>query len=468
MTIHPGDIVDRAGPTYRAVAEALADAIGGGRLAAGDRLPPQRDLAFRLDVTVGTVGRAYDLLAQRGLVRGEVGRGTYVLGQAAASGPIWGEPTAEAPDGLLDLTANFPAPVPAQAKLGELLPSGETAVEVLADLLRYPAVAGAARHRAEAAAWLEGQGLVAADPDRLVLTNGTEGGLAAALLAVARPGDAVLAEALCYSGLRNLAGRLGQHLEPVAMDEHGIVPEALTAAARHRGARALVLSPNLHNPTGILMPAERREAIAGTARELDLLLVEDDVYGPLVPERPPALAALAPERTLYLSSVSKFLAPGLRLGFLHGPAELVREVTAAQRELSLGHAPLAAELFARAHKAGVVAEALRQQRAEMAERQGLARELLAGFDTRAQPTALHVWLALPGRWSSAEAALAVARTGVLVAPAERFFVGRGAAPRAVRVSLSAPPTRPHLRGALVRVAGVLARAADAGGTGSLV
>ena len=62
--------------------------------------------------------------------------------------PIWGEPTAEARDGLLDLTANFPAPVPAQVKLGELLPSGETAVEVLADLLRYPAVAGAARHRA--------------------------------------------------------------------------------------------------------------------------------------------------------------------------------------------------------------------------------------------------------------------------------------------------------------------------------
>jgi DNA-binding transcriptional MocR family regulator len=468
MTIHRADLANRAGPAYRTVADALAEAIDGGRLTPGDRLPPQRDLAFRLDVTVGTVGRAYDLLAQRGLVRGEVGRGTYVLGRAPASGPIWGEPTAEAADGLLDLTANFPAPVPAQAKLGELLPSGETAVEVLADLLRYPAVAGAARHRAEAAAWLEGQGLIVADPERLVLTNGAEGGLAAALLALARPGDLVLAEALCYSGLRNLAGRLGQHLEPVAMDGQGIVPEALAAAARHRGARALVLSPNLHNPTSIVMSAERREAIAEASRELDLLLIEDDVYGPLVPDRPTAFAALVPERTLYLSSVSKFLAPGLRLGFLHGPADLVREATAAQRELSLGHAPLAAELFARAHRAGVVAEALGQQRAEMVERQKLAVALLAGLDTRAQPTALHVWLALPDRWTSAEAALAIARAGVLVAPSERFFVGRGAAPRAVRVSLSAPPTRPHLRGALQRIAGVLARAADAGGTGSLV
>ena len=100
------------------------------------------------------------------------------------------------------------------------------------------------------------------------------------------------------------------------MDEHGIVPEALAAAARHSGARVLVVSPNLHNPTAILMPAERRAAIVAVARELDLLLVEDDVYGPLVADRPDALATLAPERTLYLSSLSKFLAPGLRLGFV--------------------------------------------------------------------------------------------------------------------------------------------------------
>ena len=71
----------------------------------------------------------------------------------------------------------------------------------------------------------------------------------------------------------------------------------------------------MHNPTAILTPLARREAIVAVARELDLVLVEDDVYGPLVPDRPPALVTLAPERTLYVSSLSKFLAPGLRLGF---------------------------------------------------------------------------------------------------------------------------------------------------------
>jgi DNA-binding transcriptional MocR family regulator len=464
MTIAPDEVRNRPGPAYRALADALAAAIADGRLPPGERLPPQRDLAYRLDVTVGTVGRAYDLLAQRGLTRGEVGRGTYVLDGNRPADVLPG--TATAGDGLIDLTANFPAPVPAQAQLGDLLPTGETAADLLADLLRYPPVAGSLRHRTVAATWLDHLGL-AVDPQLLLLTNGAEGGLAASLLATARPGDAVLAEALCYSGLRNLAARLGLHLEPVAMDEHGLVPEAVLAAARHTGARALVLSPNLHNPTAALMPAERREVLAAAAREADLVLIEDDVYGPLVADRPPPLAVLAPERTLHLASVSKFLAPGLRLGFVHGPAALIREVTAAQGELSLGQAPLAAELFAQAHRAGVVAEALRQQRLEMAERQALARELLAGLELRAQETALHVWLLLPEPWTSAEAALALARTGVLVAPAERFLIGRGAAPRAVRISLSAPPTRTHLRGALERVAAVLL-SGGAGERGSLV
>jgi DNA-binding transcriptional MocR family regulator len=398
------------------------------------------------------------------LTRGEVGRGTYVLGGGRPAEEPPGTPPAG--DGLADLTANFPAPVPAQARLGDLLPIGESAVDVLADLLRYPAVAGSLRHRTAAAAWLDHLGL-AVDPQRLLLTNGAEGGLAASLLAVARPGDAVLAEALCYSGLRNLAARLGQRLEPVAMDEHGLLPEAVLAAARHTGAKALVLSPNLHNPTAAFMPAERRAALVAAAREAELVLIEDDVYGPLVADRPPAVATLAPERTLHLTSVSKFLAPGLRLGFLHGPAGLVREVTAVQGELSLGHAPFAAELFVQAHRAGVVAEALRQQRLEMAGRQALARELLAGLELRAQATALHVWLLLPEPWTSAEAALALARAGVLVAPAERFLIGRGAAPRAVRISLSAPPTRTHLRMALERVASVLL-AGGASERGSLV
>jgi DNA-binding transcriptional MocR family regulator len=174
------------------------------------------------------------------------------------------------------------------------------------------------------------------------------------------------------------------------------------------------------------------------------------------------MATLAPERTLFLSSVSKFLAPGLRFGFLAGPGELVRRVTTAQRELCLGLPPFSGELFARALRAGVVAESLRQQRLEMAERQVLAAHMLAGLEVHSQPTALHVWLRLPQHWTAAEAALALAKSGVLVTPAERFFIGRGAVPQAIRISLSSPATRAHLRDALDRIARVLTAGTQAG------
>lgn len=458
MTINAADLATRSGPTYLALADALTAAIGDGRMPPGTRLPPQRELAYRMSVTVGTVGRAYELLAHRGLTRGEVGRGTYVLARDVATTPL--PDHTEAPRGLIDLTANFPAPVPAQAGLGDLLPMEESAVDVLSDLLRYPESGGSARHRTAAAEWLDHLGL-ATDPDRIILGNGVQGTLAATLSALARPGDTILTEQLCYSGVRSLVSRLGQHLEPVAMDEDGMLPDALAAAARQRGARVVIVSPTIQNPSTVFTPAARREALAAVARSLDLLIIEDEVYGPMVPDRPPAIAALVPERTLFLSSASKFLAPGLRFGFASGPLELVRMVTAAQRELCLGLPPFSGELFARALRAGVVAEALRQQRLEMMERQALAATMLAKLETCCQPTALHVWLRLPARWTGAEAALALAKAGVLVTPAERFFIGRGAVPSAIRVSLSAPATRAHLREALSRIATVLATAGDA-------
>ena len=415
MTIEPADLARHSGPTYLALADTLAEAIGEGRIEAGARLPTQRDLAYRLQVTVGTVGRAYELLAQRGLTRGEVGRGTYVLGHREPIHMSATETTADG--GLIDLTANFPAPVPAQAALGDLLPIDESAVEVLGALLCYPDMAGAAHHRAAAADWLMHLGLATA-PENIVLANGAQGALAAVLSALARPGDTILSESLCYSGLRSLAGRLGQNLEPVGMDEEGVLPDALAAVVRQRGARILVLSPTIQNPTAALMPQARREALSEVARSLDLLLIEDDVYGPLVSDRPAALAVLAPERTIYLGSVSKFLAPGLRLGFAVGPLASMRAVAAAQRELCLGLPPFSGEIFTRGLRAGVVAEALRQQRLEMSARQELAS--IAPRRSRSAPPAHR-----SPRLGAAAAALDRGRGGAGSGPGRRPGDARG-------------------------------------------
>ena len=112
----------------------------------------------------------------------------------------------------------------------------------------------------------------------------------------------------------HVAERLGLRLHGLALDEEGVRPEALEEAARGGRARLVFLNPTAHNPTTATMSQGRREAIVAIARRHELILIEDDVYGQLPEDRPPPLAVLAPERTVHISSASKSVAPGLRLG----------------------------------------------------------------------------------------------------------------------------------------------------------
>src|SRR6185503_7364485 len=192
MTSWEPDLRARSGPRYLAIADALADDVAQGRLRPGGRLPTHRDLAERLGVTVGTVSRAYAEAAHRGLVSGEVGRGSFVRNEA----PEFGVPAAGAPQGLVDLSVNHP-PTTKDESRGEVLARTLAALarrSDLARLLEYPPEAGAPAHRAAGAAWIARSGLKAAAANVLV-TSGSQHGMTALFAALLRPGDLVLTEA---------------------------------------------------------------------------------------------------------------------------------------------------------------------------------------------------------------------------------------------------------------------------------
>src|SRR5258706_10308763 len=310
--------IDTAGARYLAIAEALSGDVKSGRLRPGDRLPTHRDLAYRLGVTVGTVTRAYAEAARRGLVGGEVGRGTYVRDTRPASFSALDDRSDGGGEAPIDLGVN-------KAAAAEAGPLFAAALRQLADspdlgaLLDYQPHRGRLRHRAAGAAWLSRAGL-AVDPERVIVTAGGQHAMSIAFAALARPGDLVLAEQCTYPGMKAVAGLLQLRLQGVAIDRDGLVPEAFEAACRAGPARALYCTPNLQNPTGSVMPVERRRAIAAIAESHGVAIVEDDAYGFLDAGLPPPLASFAPTVGHYLSSLSKSLAPGLRLGFLAGPA----------------------------------------------------------------------------------------------------------------------------------------------------
>ncbi len=452
MTIDPADLARLPGPRYRALAEAIAAAVRGGRLEAGARLPTQRALAHRLGVTVGTVGRAYELAERQGWIRCEVGRGSFVQAPERSLARLL--PANSDGDNTLDLRINGPSPTALDEALAESLRAlmAEPIGRVM--LRRYAPGAGLPAHRAAAAAWLRDLG-VPAEPGRVLLTGGAQAGLHLALAALARPGDTLLVEELAYPGLRDLAEILHLRPEPVAIDADGMRADALADAVATSGARLAVVVPDLHNPTTATMPTARREALVEVAERTGLLLIEDSVYRPLTGATLPALAALAPARTIHVASLSKAILPGLRIGVLAAPPGLVPALTQVAHATRIGESPLLAELLARWLASGQLHAAAAAQRACADERQARARARLPDQALRTAPGALHAWLELPAGWTGAEAARRLEAQALLVAPADLFSFTRQPAPAALRLALGWPRELAELDRALDILAGTL-------------
>jgi len=451
MTSWAPDLRSRGGPRYLAIADALADDVAQGRLRPGGRLPTHRDLADRLGVTVGTVSRAYAEAAHRGLVSGEVGRGSFVRNEA----PEFGVPAAGAPHGLVDLSVNHP-PTTKDESRGEHLARTLAALARRSDLARllgYPPEAGAPAHRAAGAEWIARSGLKAS-ADNVLVTSGSQHAMTALFAAVLRPGDLVLTEALTYPGMKALAALLHLRLQGVAFDEHGLRPDAFAAACRG-GAKALYCVPTLHNPTAAVMPEARRREVAAIARAHGVMVVEDDVHGRLHEDPPPPIASFAPELSFYLTGTAKSVAPGLRIGFMLAPAPMVPRIAAAIRATTWMAAPLMAEIVAQWIKDGTADRIVKRKRQEAAARQRLAQDVLGRFASRSNRAAYHLWLPLPDPWRSETFADEARRRGVAVTPAQTFMVGRIATPHAVRVCLGAPADRKPLEKGLRILAGIL-------------
>ncbi|MCZ6917808.1 MAG: PLP-dependent aminotransferase family protein [Gemmatimonadetes bacterium] len=447
MTIWQPDLSRASGPIYVAIADAIAREVDAGILSPGAKLPTHRELAEGLEVALTTVTRGYAEAERRGLVSGEVGRGTFVRGGAGR------EATTErgtAP-ALIDLTVNALLPYAHAAQLtasmARLL-SREDPIR----MLDYQPFQGDERQRTAGALWMERAG-VAASPSRVLVTSGAQHAMAVALSTLANPGDVVLTERLTYSGMKSLANHLHVRLVGLAMDEHGLLPDALETACRQGGAKALYTMPTLHNPAGIVMPEERRAEIAAIADRFALPVLEDDSYGFLVPDVKP-LATFSPN-VYYLCGTSKSLAASLRIGFLLCPPDMVDRLTAAISSTTFMASPPMGAVVAEWIFDGTADRIMAWKRKEVAARREVAAAVLGRFDNTGHPMAQHLWLELPDPWRTDQFVSQARMRGVLVSPAEDFVVDRSPPPYAVRVTLGSVRTRDALKRGLTTLAEIL-------------
>ncbi|MBD8877751.1 PLP-dependent aminotransferase family protein [Labrenzia polysiphoniae] len=395
MTIWCPDLSMASGPIYLAVADAIEADIRSGALAVGERLPPQRELAYQLGVTLGTVTRAYREAERRRLLRGETGRGTYVAPEEMDVSPLIPR---EDRSSDLDLARNFAYP-----HLNPDLSKG------LARLARTPGIdrlngfvpsEGLASHR-ETGASLFDLFHLTADPSNIALTCGAQHGIQVLLQALFRPGDGVAVDEFTYPSILNSAPHLGLKLVPIPLMQAtsgeflGMDPAALAEAARSQDVKGVFLMPNMHNPTTHTMTLAEREAIVAVAREFGLKIIEDDPYTPFVETKLPALGALAPELTASIASISKLISPGSRIGFVHVPREYGNSVRNLIGESTWMASPITAELISGWVRDGTLKRTLAEKRKANAIRYELASAVLGTSRLQGAADKVFAWLGLP-------------------------------------------------------------------------
>ncbi|PYE23919.1 DNA-binding transcriptional MocR family regulator [Rhizobium sp. PP-CC-3A-592] len=421
-------------PGYASIVSTIVDGIARRLLIAGERLPPQRELAHQLGVAIATVGRAYAQLEIQGFVESHVGRGTYIAGGRGRADAVSDPRDTE----TIDLSI-YRVPVPdLDSKLSDTL-RAIIAEHHPQQILGSSPAAGHLAHRQAIAGWLQRYG-VNASAGQIIITNGGQHAAMAALSTLTHAGETIATEAFTDPKMKSVASHLDRKLVGVEMDADGMVPASLDALCRRQSIGAIYVTTRGHNPTNATLPRERREQIAQIARRHELPIIESDIYGTTMTDPVPPIFSFAPERTHFLTSFGRIIGPGIKVGCLVSPLSDVA-TTQSGVSMSTGSATLiAAEIVSRWITGNHLEGMIRWQQAENIRRLSLLATYPLLGTARTDITTPHVWLPLPEQWRAEDFIDAAAAQQIIIAPTHSFVVGRGLMPHAVRLCIGSPPS----------------------------
>lgn len=441
-------------PLYRQLADAIAGQIASGERKPGDRLPATRELAIQLGLNRTTVSAAYTQLEEGGLIKGHVGRGSFVAGAPAGqemAGLDWEAilPRADSSPSMPRMEINFAAsqpdwdefPMESFRRLAKEAIDSPEATEMLQ--LGSPLGYGPLRRYLLAQVRERG---IARDTDDLVITNGCQQALDLLARLLTPNGETVVIENPSYHGLIKVFKRAGANIVPVAVGDEGVRPEALEATiARHR-PRAVVLTPSFHNPTGATLPLSARERVLDILRRWDVVAIENDIYSELRYEGAPlpSLKQLDDRgNVILLRSYSKVSFPGLRVGWVVAPRPVIQRLAELKQICDLHSDQLSQAVLLRFSNSGELGRHLEASKPANARRlsaaiDACARYLPPGSKFTRPQGGLNLWIELPGALDSRDILLRVQDQGVNFLPGHYFSADGGHA-NCLRLSFGGLP-----------------------------
>ncbi|MDC0737087.1 PLP-dependent aminotransferase family protein [Cognatishimia sp. SS12] len=419
----------RAGTAkYKALATEIRDAIASGTLTAGEKLPPVRDLAYRLSITPGTAARAYSILVEEGTLEAGVGRGTFVSNPFQSAGPQ------EWPEIVDCLSPRIP-------DMGQDKLIRDSLRQVAQDLptkalMQYPKREVNRPARRAFMQWMGDAPLGHYTEDDLVITHGGQNALMHIMQAVLRgPAPVVLVDEVSYSGFRKAAELCRAQVVGVPWDGEGPDADALEKLVQSTGSTLYCTSSEINNPTTRPTSPKRRREIAAVALRHGLHVVDDDCYytGSHSAE---TYRALLPDLGWYVGSPSKLVSPALRVGFTLPPRGWVGQMLQSVQLSHFGVSSILTEAFARVMTDENLPRIIANVQGRINADLRFVVKQLGGYPIRWRSHVPLVWVELPVAWRAPAFTQAAKAAGVELKSADEFTLRDGRAVHAVRIAIN--------------------------------
>lgn len=421
-----------SGSITKNLAKLLEDDIERGVLNPGTKLPPQRELADYLDINLSTVTRAFKICEEKGLICATIGKGTFVSTDVHIKKTMIDTLNK---GNLIEMGAAHPT-----------YEQNSYIVEAIKEILNRPDinklfeyndVKGSIYQKRIISNFINGECEIPCKEENIVFSAGGQNALSCILLGLFNSGDKIGVDSLIYPGLKSMVNICKIKLIPIANDENGMNPDTLDVVCKNEKIDGIYLINDIHNPTTLVLDEKRRREIGQIAKKHNLIIIEDGIHRLFLDKLPKTLYEMESENTVHISSMSKIICPGLRVGVIITPKKYKKQLETSLYNVNVMVPNLQVEAICHIINNKIYKKIISERKTIIKNRMKIAEEMLINNNCNYNKGANLIFLKLPHNFDSGKFEDLCKEKGVQVYSSKRFVVGNVDTIPSIRLCITA-------------------------------